>query len=114
VQLPHDPLKISVSFGDPNLVSFGHTKVQGKTVLVGGFNALAATICTPQAVPVIATARLCGGNAPDRPGACTTNTAATCTGKHRSGDVCCEAAPVGQPLALSRPPGRGQPRSRTT
>jgi hypothetical protein len=34
--------------------AFGHTKIQGKTVLVRGLNALAATICTPQAAPVIA------------------------------------------------------------
>ena len=29
--------------------AFGHTKIQGKTVLVRGLNALAATICTPLA-----------------------------------------------------------------
>jgi len=33
----------------------------GKTVLVRGLNALAATICTPQAAPVIAATRLRGG-----------------------------------------------------
>ncbi len=42
---------------------FGHTKIQGKTVLVRGLNALAATICTPQAAPVIAATRLRGGSA---------------------------------------------------
>ena len=43
--------------------AFGHTKIQGKTVLVRGLNALAATICTPQAAPVIAATRLRGGSA---------------------------------------------------
>ena len=33
---------------------FGHTKIQGKTVLVRGLNALAAVISTPLAAPVIA------------------------------------------------------------
>jgi hypothetical protein len=31
--------------------AFGHTKIQGKTVLVRGLNALAATVCTPVAAP---------------------------------------------------------------
>jgi len=43
--------------------AFGHTKIQGKTVLVRGLNALAATVCTPQAAPVIAGTRLRGGSA---------------------------------------------------
>jgi hypothetical protein len=43
--------------------AFGHTKIQGKTVLVRGLNALTATICTPDAAPVVAAARLRGGNA---------------------------------------------------
>jgi hypothetical protein len=43
--------------------AFGHTKIQGKTVLVRGLNALTATICTPGAAPVVAAARLRGGNA---------------------------------------------------
>jgi hypothetical protein len=34
--------------------AFGHTKIQGKSLLVRGLNALAATICTPLAAPVIA------------------------------------------------------------
>src|SRR5215831_6354403 len=49
--------------------AFGHTKIQGKTVLVRGLNALAATVCTPQAAPVIAAARLRGGNASSARGA---------------------------------------------
>jgi Transposase DDE domain group 1 len=43
--------------------AFGHTKIQGKTVLVRGLNALAATVSTPQAAPVIAATRLRGGSA---------------------------------------------------
>jgi DDE family transposase len=43
--------------------AFGHTKIQGKTVLVRGLNTLAATVCTRQAAPVIAGTRLRGGSA---------------------------------------------------
>ena len=43
--------------------AFGHTKIQGKTVLVRGLNALAATVCTPRSAPVIAATRLRGGSA---------------------------------------------------
>ena len=49
--------------------AFGHTKIQGKTVLIRGLNALAATISTPQAAPVIAAVRLRGGNASSARGA---------------------------------------------
>jgi DDE family transposase len=42
---------------------FGYTKIQGKQVAVRGLNALAATISTPLAAPVIAATRLRGGNA---------------------------------------------------
>jgi hypothetical protein len=42
---------------------FGYTKIAGKQVAVRGLNALAATICTPLSAPVIAAARLRGGNA---------------------------------------------------
>jgi hypothetical protein len=48
---------------------FGHTKIQGKSVLVRGLNALAATISTPIAAPVIAASRLRGGNAASARGA---------------------------------------------
>jgi hypothetical protein len=43
--------------------AFGHTKIQGKSLLVCGLNALAATISTPLAAPVIAATRLRGGSA---------------------------------------------------
>ena len=48
---------------------FGHTKIQGKSLLVRGLNALAAVISTPLAAPVIAAARLRGGNAASARGA---------------------------------------------
>jgi len=43
--------------------AFGHTKIQGKTVLVRGLNALAAVVSTPAAAPVVAATRLRGGSA---------------------------------------------------
>ena len=49
--------------------AFGHTKIQGKSLLVRGLNALAATITTPLAAPVIAATRLRGGNAASARGA---------------------------------------------
>ena len=68
--------------------AFGHTKIQGKTVLVRGLNALAATISTPQAAPVIAGTRLRGGSANTARGAASfaaeaigTARAAGCTGQ---------------------------------
>jgi hypothetical protein len=48
---------------------FGHTKIQGKSLLVRGLNALAAVISTPIAAPVIAATRLRGGNAGSARGA---------------------------------------------
>jgi Transposase DDE domain group 1 len=40
---------------------FGHTKIQGKSVLIRGLNALAAVVSTPLAAPVIAATRLRAG-----------------------------------------------------
>ena len=67
--------------------AFGHTKIQGKSLLVRGLNVLAATICTPLAAPVIAATRLRGGNAASARGAAsmitegvTTARTAGCTG----------------------------------
>src|SRR5689334_8554031 len=48
---------------------FGHTKIQGKSLLVRGLTALAATISTRIAAPVIAATRLRGGNAASARGA---------------------------------------------
>src|SRR5207248_2777260 len=68
--------------------AFGHTKIQGKSVLVRGLNALAAAISTPLAAPVIAATRLRGGNANSARGAASfaaesvsAARAAGCTGK---------------------------------
>ena len=67
--------------------AFGHTKIGGKSLLVRGLNALAATISTPLAAPVIAATRLRGGNAGSSRGAASLATesvstarAAGCTG----------------------------------
>jgi Transposase DDE domain group 1 len=49
--------------------AFGHTKIQGKSVLVRGLNALAATLSTPLGAPVIAATRLRGGTANSARGA---------------------------------------------
>jgi DDE family transposase len=48
---------------------FGHTKIQGKSVLVRGLNALVATVSTPLSAPVIAGTRLRGGTANSARGA---------------------------------------------
>ena len=48
---------------------FGHTKIQGKSLLVRGLNALVATISTPLGAPVIAATRLRGGTANSARGA---------------------------------------------
>jgi hypothetical protein len=68
--------------------AFGHTKIQGKSLLVRGLNALAATISTPLGAPVIAATRLRGGNAASGRGAASfvteavhTARATGCTGK---------------------------------
>ena len=49
--------------------AFGHTKIASKSLTVRGLNALAATVCTPIAAPVITAARLRGGNAASTRGA---------------------------------------------
>jgi hypothetical protein len=48
---------------------FGHTKIQGKSVLVRGLNALIAAVSTPLSAPVTAATRLRRGNAPAARGA---------------------------------------------
>ena len=67
---------------------FGHTKIQGKSLLVRGLNALAATVSTPLGAPVIAGTRLRGGTANSARGAASfvaeavgTARAAGCTGR---------------------------------
>ncbi|MEV4020784.1 hypothetical protein AB0J35_60940 [Nonomuraea angiospora] len=41
---------------------FGHTKIQGESVLVRGLNVLAVTLSTPLAAPVVCGSRLRGGS----------------------------------------------------
>jgi hypothetical protein len=60
---------------------FGHTKIQGKSLLVRGLNALAATISTPLSAPVIAATRLRGGNAASARGAASLAVRATGTAR---------------------------------
>jgi hypothetical protein len=61
--------------------AFGHTKIQGKSLLVRGLNALAATISTPLSAPVIAATRLRGGNAASARGAASFATEAVATAR---------------------------------
>jgi hypothetical protein len=61
--------------------AFGHTKIQGKSLLVRGLNALAATISTPLGAPVIAATRLRGGNAASCRGAASFATEAVGTAR---------------------------------
>lgn len=51
--------------------AFGHAKIASKSLLVRGLNALVATVSTPLSAPVIAAARLRGGNAGSARGAAT-------------------------------------------
>src|SRR5256884_2111380 len=60
---------------------FGHTKIQGKSLLVRGLNALAASISTPLGAPVIAATRLRGGNANSARGAASFATQAVRTAR---------------------------------
>jgi len=67
--------------------AFGHTKIQGKSLLVRGLNVLAAVVSTPLAAPVVAATRLRGGSAGSARGAASlaaeaigTARAAGCTG----------------------------------
>src|SRR5437773_11103770 len=59
--------------------AFGHTKIQGKSLLVGGLNVQAATISTPLAAPVVAATRLRGGNAASARGAASSAAASAAT-----------------------------------
>ncbi|HEV2376049.1 MAG TPA: IS1380 family transposase [Streptosporangiaceae bacterium] len=61
--------------------AFGHTKIQGKGLLVRGLNVLAATISTPLAAPVVAATRLRGGNASSARGAASMVTEAVGTAR---------------------------------
>ena len=91
----------------------GHTKIQGKSLLVRSLNGLAATISTPLAAPVIAATRLRGGNAASARGAASFATASVTTGPQ-----CRVQRDAGGPGRLGvllrgahrhRAPGRGVP-----
>jgi hypothetical protein len=64
-----DSMQKRVYGHDKQGARYGHTKIQGKSLLVRGLNALAATISTPLSAPVIAATRLRGGNAASARGA---------------------------------------------
>ena len=110
---------------DKQGAEFGHTKIQGKSLLVRGLNALAATISTPLAAPVIAATRLRGGNAASARGAASlaaeaisTAREAGCTGQIvvRMDSAYYYAAVIGairragRPVLRHRPDGRKHPR----
>ncbi len=61
---------------------FGHTKIQGKSLLVRGLNVLAAVISTPLAAPVVAATRLRGGSAGSARGAASLATEAITTARN--------------------------------
>ena len=61
--------------------AFGHTKIAGKSLLVRGLNALAATISTPLAAPLIVGTRLRGGSAVSARGAASMITEAVATAR---------------------------------
>jgi DDE family transposase len=61
--------------------AFGHAKIQGKSLLVRGLNALVATIGTPLGAPVIGAARLRGGSAASSRGAASFATEAVHTAR---------------------------------
>ncbi len=83
---------------------FGHTKIQGKSLVIRGLNALAAVVSTPLAAPVIAATRLRGGTANSARGAASlaaeaigTARQAGCTGQlmFRIDSACYSAAVLG-------------------
>jgi hypothetical protein len=76
--------------------AFGHTKIQGKSLLVRGLNTLAATISTPLAAPVIAGTRLRGGSAASSRGAASFATQAVSTARATgcSGTIVARADPA--------------------
>jgi hypothetical protein len=64
-----DSMQKRVSGHQKQGARFGHTKIQGKSLLVRGLNALAAVVSTPLSAPAIAATRLRGGNAASARGA---------------------------------------------
>ena len=66
-----DSVQRRVYGGTKQGAAFGHAKIASKSLLVRGLNVLAATVSTPLAAPVVAAARLRGGNAGSARGAAT-------------------------------------------
>ena len=66
-----DSVQRRVYGGTKQGAAFGHAKIASKSLLVRGLNVPAATISTPLAAPVVAAARLRGGNAGSARGAAT-------------------------------------------
>ncbi|HSB55611.1 MAG TPA: IS1380 family transposase, partial [Gemmatimonadales bacterium] len=64
-----DSVQRRVYGGTKQGAAFGHAKIASKSLLVRGLNILAATVSTPLAAPVVAAARLRGGNAGSARGA---------------------------------------------
>src|SRR5512142_819242 len=64
-----DSVQRRVYVGTKQGAAFGHAKIASKSLLVRGLNILAATVSTPLAAPVVAAARLRGGNAGSARGA---------------------------------------------
>jgi hypothetical protein len=110
--------------------AFGYAKIGGKSLLVRGLNVLAATISTPLAAPVIAAARLRGGNAASARGVVPLSPRRLapprcgCTGRlvvrmasayHSSAAVwaVCRAGAYSSVTAQLNAPGRRSPRSAT-
>jgi hypothetical protein len=74
---------------------FGHTKIQGKSLLVRGLNVLAGVISTPLSAPVIGAVRLRGGNAASSRGAASLVTEAI--GAARACSSSCGSTPATTP-----------------
>jgi hypothetical protein len=89
--------------------AFGHTKIQGKSLLVRGLNTLAAVISTPLAAPVIAGTRLRGGNANSARGAASFATESVTTARATG----CTPPPPPPPRG-PRPGGAPPPTRRST
>ena len=66
-----DSVQRRVYGGTKQGAAFGHAKIASKSLVVRGLNVLAATVSTPLAAPVLAAARLRGGNAASARGAAT-------------------------------------------
>jgi hypothetical protein len=77
----HDSVQRRVYGGTKQGAAFGHAKIASKSLLVRGLNILAATVSTPLAAPVVAAARLRGGNAGSARGAATLVAEAITTAK---------------------------------